>query len=102
VDRRTEQAEVLRHVLPRVRDIRRFGSCAVDLCWTAAGRYDAYYERGTQVWDRTAGALVAREAGLRVEGLHGAAPSPALIVAAPPALFGSLHDLLVAGGAGAA
>ena len=91
---RGRQAEVLRHVLPRVRDIRRFGSCAVDLCWTAAGRFDAYYERGPQVWDWTAGALIGREAGLQVGGLHGRPESPSLVLAAPQGLFGVLHDLL--------
>jgi myo-inositol-1(or 4)-monophosphatase len=91
---RARQGAVAAVVLPEVRDIRRFGSCAIDLCWTAAGRFDAYYERGPQVWDWTAGALIAREAGARVEGLHGKPIGPALVLAAPPQLFGALHDLL--------
>jgi myo-inositol-1(or 4)-monophosphatase len=60
----------------------------------AAGRLDAFYERGTQYWDRAAGGLIAREAGARVEGLHGKAESPELAIAAGPGLFGALHDLL--------
>ncbi|MFD0803643.1 inositol monophosphatase family protein, partial [Streptomonospora algeriensis] len=64
--RRAQQAEVLRSVLPRVRDIRRCGSAAVDLCELAHGRSNAYYERGLNPWDWGAAALVAQEAGARV------------------------------------
>jgi len=99
--RRTHQARVLRGVLPAVRDIRRLGACAVDLCLVAAGRVDAYYERGVQPWDHAAGGLIATEAGARFEGLHGRPPSDRFVLAAPPALFGPLHDLLVAAGADA-
>jgi myo-inositol-1(or 4)-monophosphatase len=62
---RAEQADVLVRLLPTVRDIRRGGSAALDLCWAAAGRVDAYFERGTAVWDRAAGLLIAGEAGLQ-------------------------------------
>ena len=54
---------VLATLLPAVRDMRRFGSCALDLCMVAAGRLDAYYEDGVHVWDWAAGALIAAEAG---------------------------------------
>ncbi|HUR77205.1 MAG TPA: inositol monophosphatase family protein [Acidimicrobiales bacterium] len=64
---RVEQAAVLARLLPVVRDIRRGGSAALDFCWAAAGRVDAYYERGTAPWDRAAGMLIAQEAGLRGE-----------------------------------
>jgi len=64
---RAEQAKVLVRLLPAVRDIRRGGSAALDLCWAAAGRVDAYFERGTAPWDRAAGLLIAHEAGLRGE-----------------------------------
>jgi myo-inositol-1(or 4)-monophosphatase len=97
--RRAHQAAVLARVLPLVRDIRRFGACAVDLCLLAAGRLDAYYERGVNAWDHAAGGLVAAEAGARVEGLRGAPASPRFLLAAPPALFAALHDVLVAAGA---
>ncbi len=93
--RRSRQAEVLTGVLPRVRDIRRGGSCCVDLCSLAAGRVDAYYERGVQAWDIAAGALIVQEAGGRVEGLHGAPASPELTIAAGPGTFEALHELLV-------
>lgn len=85
VERRTEQAEVVRRLIPRVRDIRRIGSAAADLCLLAAGRLDAYYERGLQPWDYAAGALIAREAGALVLGRDEATPpgEPLLIAAAP-------------------
>lgn len=60
---RQAQAEVLTRLLPRVRDIRRIGAAALDLCWVAAGRFDAFYERGLHPWDMAAGLLVAEEAG---------------------------------------
>jgi myo-inositol-1(or 4)-monophosphatase len=100
VERRAHQAEALLSVLPRVRDIRRGGSAAVDLCSVAAGRVDAYYERGPQIWDFAAGALVVQEAGGTVGGLDGAPVSPELTIAAAPDLFGPLHDLLAEAGAG--
>jgi myo-inositol-1(or 4)-monophosphatase len=88
------QAEVLRGVLPRVRDIRRGGSCAVDLCSLASGRVDAFYERGVNLWDIAAGGLIAAEAGALVTGLHGRPASPSMTLAAPPPLYGELHGLL--------
>jgi myo-inositol-1(or 4)-monophosphatase len=62
-DQRAWQATAVAHLLPRVRDIRRAGSAALDLCWVACGRLDATYERGLQPWDHAAGALIAAEAG---------------------------------------
>jgi len=92
--RRARQARILVHVLPQVRDIRRFGAASVDLCALACGRVDGYYERGLAPWDLAAGGLVAREAGARVEGLHGTPAGEPLVLAAGPALFPALHDLL--------
>ena len=63
---RAAQAGVLARLIPRVRDIRRFGSAALDLTWTAAGRYDAYFERTVKQWDIAAGTLICERAGLRV------------------------------------
>ena len=63
---RAAQAKVLARLAPRVRDIRRFGSAALDLAWTAAGRYDAYFERSVKQWDIAAGALICERAGLSV------------------------------------
>jgi myo-inositol-1(or 4)-monophosphatase len=92
--RRVVQGRVVAAVLPRVRDIRRGGSAAVDLCSVAAGWLDAFYERGLHDWDFAAGGLIAREAGAQVGGLHGRAPSESMTLAAGPGLFAELHDLL--------
>jgi myo-inositol-1(or 4)-monophosphatase len=99
VPRRVVQGEVVGAVLPRVRDIRRGGSCAVDLCSLAAGRVDAYYERGVNYWDWAAGGLVATEAGARLGGLARPEASPSMTIAAEPVLFGQLRDLLASLGA---
>lgn len=98
-DRRAEQAKVLVEVLPRIRDIRRIGSAALDLGAVAAGRLDAFYEVGLNPWDHAAGALIVREAGGRVGGLAGAPESDRMLVAAPPSLFGELAELLEEAGA---
>ncbi len=94
-ERRRRQAGVLAGVLPRVRDIRRMGAAAVDLCSVACGRVDAYWEKGLGPWDLAAGSLIAAEAGARVGG----DAELGFTLAAPPGLFGPLHDLLVEAGA---
>ena len=93
--RRRVQGQVLSAVLPRVRDIRRNGACAVDLCSLAAGNVDGYYERGVQYWDIAAGSLIAREAGAVVGGLAGKPAGPSMTIGGGPALFAELHDLLL-------
>ena len=93
--RRAHQGAVLAGLITRVRDIRRFGAAAIDLCLAAEGALDAYFEKGLNAWDHAAGGLVATEAGLRVSGLDGAPAGPLMLVAAPPKLFGPLHDVLV-------
>ena len=98
-DRRARQAAVLSSVLPRVRDVRRAGAAALDLCWVAAGRLDAFYERGLQPWDLAAGTLVAAEAGARTGDLDGGPPSTGFALAAPPPLFDPLCQLLRDAGA---
>ena len=95
-DRRGHQARVLARLMPEIRDIRRFGSAALDLCFAAEGRVDAYFEKGLNVWDHAAGGLIAAEAGLLVTGLAGAPPGPDLLLAAPPGIHRALHDALVA------
>jgi myo-inositol-1(or 4)-monophosphatase len=70
-ERRAAQAELMLTVLPRVRDIRRAGAAALDLCYVAAGRVDAYYERGLNRWDWAAGRLIVEEAGGVVADLDG-------------------------------
>jgi myo-inositol-1(or 4)-monophosphatase len=94
--RRKVQAEVVQHLIAKVRDIRRIGVGAIDLCYVACGRLDAVYERGLNPWDYGAGALIASEAGATVGGLHGAPVSPEMSIAASPEVFGLLHDALAA------
>ncbi len=92
VERRTEQAEVVRQLIPRVRDIRRMGAAAVDLCNLAAGRLDVYYERGLQPWDYAAGALIAREAGAAILSLaEDELPGEPMLIAGPPSLASDLR-----------
>lgn len=93
--RRAMQAACLPDLLPRVRDIRRLGSGALDLCAVAAGRLDGYYEQGLSPWDLSAGGLVAREAGAVVTGLRGRPAGFDLVLAAAPGIHEALHDLLV-------
>lgn len=84
VDKRTRQAALVAELVPQVRDIRRAGSAALDLCSVAAGRLDGYYEAGLHPWDLAAGWLIVTEAGGLVQGPAGRAPT---------------HELVVAGGA---
>ena len=85
-ERRAAQAQVLTHVLPRVRDIRRIGSAALDLCMVAQGTLDLVYERGLNPWDMAAGGLVATEAGARLETRPGVGGTTC-VVAGPEAGF---------------
>jgi len=98
-DRRRRQAEVLAHVLPNVRDLRRMGAASVDLCSVACGRVDAYYERGLQPWDHAAAGLIAAEAGAIVGNLDGGPAEFEFCLAASPALFEPLRELLRFAGA---
>jgi myo-inositol-1(or 4)-monophosphatase len=91
---RAVQAKVLGRLVGRVRDIRRLGSAALDLAWTAAGRYDAYFERGVRQWDIAAGALLCRTAGLELAELAAAAELPWGLLAAPPGLLEPLLGLV--------
>lgn len=91
---RAHQAEVAARLIPRLRDIRRGGSAAVDLCDVASGRLDGYYERGLNAWDVAAGDLIAREAGALTGGRPGERPSCDLTVAGTPGVFEPLQRLL--------
>jgi myo-inositol-1(or 4)-monophosphatase len=94
--RRTVQAELVSKILPVVRDVRRIGSAALDLCMVAAGRLDAYYEHGLHVWDSAAGALIAAEAGARVVLPEPGDPerNAALVVAVAPGIADQLLTAL--------
>jgi myo-inositol-1(or 4)-monophosphatase len=88
-DDRAAQAALLPRVLPAVRDIRRAGAAALDLCWVGCGRLDGFYERGLQPWDLAAGALVVREAGGVTTRL-----ADGTVVAAAPGVFDALVSLV--------
>ena len=91
---RARQAALLVDLLPRVRDIRRHGGAALDLCGLAAGRLDAYYEAALNAWDRAAGELVAREAGAVVGGPVDDVPTRDLVWGAAPGLAAVFGDLV--------
>jgi myo-inositol-1(or 4)-monophosphatase len=93
-ERRRRQAAVVAALLPRVRDIRRMGSAAMDLCVLAGGGLDAHYERGLNPWDLAAASLVATEAGAVVTGLRGGAAGVAMTVAGPPRTVAELAQVL--------
>lgn len=93
-ERRRWQGDVLARVLPRVRDIRRLGSAALDLCRVAEGSLDVYYERGLNAWDMAAGWLIASEAGALVTDLTGGHPSAAMTIAGGPRNHRELRALL--------
>jgi myo-inositol-1(or 4)-monophosphatase len=93
-ERRGKQAAVASALITRVRDLRRIGSAALDLCYVGAGRLDAYYEQGLNPWDMAAGALVAAEAGARVTGWNGAPAGREFLLASAPALADRLEGVL--------
>jgi myo-inositol-1(or 4)-monophosphatase len=88
---RRAQAAIVAGLLPDVRDVRRFGAAALDLAWCAAGRFDAYFERGVKRWDVAAGGLLCECAGLVVESLPPAPPQSDGILVATPGLIGQLR-----------
>jgi myo-inositol-1(or 4)-monophosphatase len=92
-ERRAWQARVAAEIIPAVRDVRRFGSAALDLCWVAGGRVDGYYEWGLNPWDLSAGRLICTEAGGQVDLLAGRT-----ILATTPDLAGPLTELLASAG----
>lgn len=98
-ERRAAQGSALARLVSSIRDVRRCGAAALDLCWLAAGHYDAYFERGLQPWDYAAGVLIAREAGAVVTGALGADPDGDFLLGAVPAIHADLHALLVQAGA---
>jgi myo-inositol-1(or 4)-monophosphatase len=91
-EHRAEQAKLLVELLPRIRDLRRAGAAALDLAYVAAGRVDAYYERGLKRWDEAAGRLLVKESGGVVEDLHG--EPQGVVAAATPTLLEELRAVV--------
>jgi len=99
-DVRAHQGVESARLIPVVRDVRRLGSAALDLCFVACGRLDAYVERGLKPWDLAAGRLIAEEAGARVSGLGGRDASELLVAAASEGLFPAFESALLDAGYG--
>lgn len=97
--RRRHQAQVVTELIPGIADIRRTGSAVIDFTWLASGRLDAYYEMGLNLWDMSAGALIAEEAGAIVTALHEGGDLTRCFVAAAPAIHAELRARLVELGA---
>lgn len=93
-ERRRAQAARIAGMIDRIRDIRRIGAAAPDLCYAASGRVDAYFEEYLNPWDLAAGEVIAREAGCRLASLDGGPVHPASVLVANPAVFGPLLELI--------
>jgi len=91
---RVTQGRIIANVLGKVRDVRRFGSAALDLSWLAAGRWDGYFESVDKPWDWMAGAMLVREAGGRVSELSPSDPAFPRIIASGPGVHDALSRLL--------
>jgi myo-inositol-1(or 4)-monophosphatase len=95
-DGRQAQAERLARMIASIRDIRRMGSAAIDLCFVAAGRVDVYFEQYLHRWDMAAGELIAREAGAITSNFSGGPVDPSEMLAAAPGVHAAFVDLLAA------
>jgi len=93
-DRRRRQAEVVTEMIAHVRDVRRLGSAAFDLCMVACGRLDVYYELNLNPWDSAAGELIARESGAITSDFDGGEARHDEIVAAAPGIHRAFIGLL--------
>lgn len=93
---RTVQSRRVTEFIHRIRDIRRMGAAAVDICFVACGRLDAYFEENLHTWDILAAELIAREAGARSGDFSGGPLHPGEVLVAAPGVFDALSGLLVA------
>jgi myo-inositol-1(or 4)-monophosphatase len=87
---RKEQGDRIQRLIPQIRDLRRNGAAAVDLCYVAMGAVDAYFENSLKEWDFAAGGLIATEAGAVISGRTGGAPDGDMVVCAGPSLHAQL------------
>lgn len=93
-ERRTAQARRVAELISSVRDVRRLGAAAADLCYVAAGRLDVYYEEHLNPWDLAAGEVIAREAGCRLGDFTGGPARHEQVLVTTPALFDAVVTLL--------
>jgi myo-inositol-1(or 4)-monophosphatase len=91
---RNSQGKIMSYLLPKIRDLRRNGAAAVDICYVAMGAVDGYFEASLKEWDFAAGGLIATEAGAVLSGRAGGEPNGELVVCAGPALHAALLPLL--------
>ena len=95
IERRKPQSDFIKQLLPKIRDIRRLGACAVDICMVASGSIDAHFEAGVNEWDYAAAGLIAQEAGARVSTIEGIWNGEKyFVMAAGPTLYSSLAEEL--------
>lgn len=93
LERRFDMARAFADFVVRVRDLRRIGSAAIDICNVAMGRIDGYFERDTRPWDRIAATVVVNEVGVELV-VHGDPMGHNLVVCAPPKLLRTLTEEL--------
>ena len=94
VHERTQHAQRVAKMVTHIRDIRRFGAAAIDLCFVACGRYDAYFEEHLHSWDLVAGQVIATEAGAIVTNYAGDSVTPAQVLCAQPGVQRQLIQLI--------
>ncbi|NDA38821.1 MAG: inositol monophosphatase [Actinobacteria bacterium] len=95
IERRKPQAKFIAELLPQIRDVRRMGACAVDICMVASGSVDAHFEAGVNEWDYAAAGLIASEAGAKFSYLKGIWDGEKyFVLTAGPSLFASLAKAL--------
>lgn len=95
-EHRTVQSHRVTEFIHRIRDVRRMGAAAVDICFVACGRLDAYFEENLHSWDILAAELIAREAGARSGDFAGRELRPAEVLVSAPGIFDALSEMLVA------
>ena len=88
---RIRQAKIVSRVFTGIRDLRRIGSCAISMCWVAAGRYDGFFAHGVGQWDISAGTVIAREAGAWVGSAASDVPTLAETIVAAPGIVEELR-----------
>lgn len=94
IHERIAHAQRVANMVTEIRDIRRFGAAAIDLCFVACGRYDAYFEEHLHSWDLVAGQIIATEAGAVVTDFTGQPVTPSQVLACQPGIQSKLIHLI--------